>query len=505
LKLAGAAAAAGITLDRPGWGQAPKRGGKLIFAVPAGPASIEPHVEGADIWHRRKPLVYENLTWVDFDMRVRPQLAESWTNPDPTTYVFKVRRGVKFHNGKELDAEDIKYSYERVMDPKTGSGGRGDFAIVKGIEAVDKYTVRVTLKEPFAAVLAALGGRYNAVIPKEFVKTGSELRLAAVGTGPFKVKSFHPGESLVLERFGDHWDRGKPYLDELVVQVVPDEASIMAGLRSGTIDAAAFEDTKNFYLAQKESRLNVLRGPSLRWEVLDLMGDVPPTDKLEVRQAISLAIDREAILKVAGNGIGQVLGFLPPALKPYALPPDQLPFNKRDVARAKELLAKAGYAGGVPLTLRTIVGYPQLEAAAQIIIANLAEVGIDAKIEVVEIGVWIKDWIARKSPITMNSWGGFADPDLALWRHFRTSPGMDFRRLNNKEADALLDQGRTTLDPERRVKIYHDVQKLLAAQAISLPLYSADMVYAAQKHVKNLRLHPSAWYFGLREVWIDKG
>jgi len=411
-----------------------KNGASLTFAVPAGPQSIEPHLEGADIWQRRKPFIYENLVWIDYDMKPQPQLATSWEMTGPTTYIFHLRKGVKFHNGNEMTAEDVKYSYDRIIDPQVGSGGRGDLIAIDTIEVVDKYTAKFKLKFPSGPFVTAVGGKYNAVIPKDFVKTGNELRAAACGTGPFKLEKFEPTSVLHLSRFEDYWDKSNIHLDEIRVQIVPDESSIIAGLRAGTIDLAAFEDTKNYFIVQKEKNLVTLRSPSVRWEVLDLMGDsLPdketgkvtkyPTADYRVCQAIKLSLDKDAILQVAGNGIGQPLGLLPPALKLWALTRDELPLEVRDIPRAKQLLKEAGYGSGLELTLRNIVGYPQLTAAAQIIAENCSEAGIKINIDTVDIGIWIKDWLAGKAPCTMNSWGGLIDPDLALFRHFHTRPG----------------------------------------------------------------------------------
>lgn len=490
--------------------------GTLTFAVPAGPQSIEPHLEGADIWQRRKPLIYENLVWIDYEMKPQPQLATSWKMTDPTTYVFKLRKGVKFHNGQEMTADDVKYSYDRIIDPKVGSGGRGDLIAIDSIDVVDKYTVRFKLQYPSGPFVTALGGKYNAVIPKDFIKTGNELRANACGTGPFKLEKFEPTSVLHVSRFGDYWDPSNIHLDEIRVQIVPDESSIVAGLRAGTIDLASFEDTKNYSLVQKERNLDTYRSASVRWEVLDLMGNSRPdkatgkvteypTHDYRVRQAIKLCIDKDAILQVAGNGIGQPLGLLPPALKLWALHRDQLPLEVRDIPRAKQLIKEAGYASGLEVTVRNIVGYPQLTAAAQIIAENCSEAGINIKIDTVDIGIWIKDWLAGKAPCTMNSWGGLIDPDLALFRHFHTPPGgYDPRRFGNPYTDALLEEGRRAMSLKRRQTIYSAVQTVLAEMACTIPLYSADMVYASQKYVKGLKLHPTGFYYGVRNIKKDK-
>lgn len=485
-------------------GATPRRGGQITFGSAALPASIEPHLEGADIYQRRKPLFYETLTWVDFDLVPRPMLAERWEERSPTEYIFYLRRGVKFHNGREMDAEDVKYSYERVLDPKTGSGGRGDLIMIRSIDVVDRHTLRFTLHEPNATFLINLAGKYNAVIPKDAVRTGRELQQAAIGTGPFRVEAFEPNRRLVLRRFDDYWDRGKPYLDGITFQAIPDESSLVAGLRAGQIDMVQFESGANFQLVRHLRALNNIQAPGIRWVVLDLAGDMEPTKNPDVRRAVALAIDRDAVLRIAGNGLGHRLGVLPPAMTFWAMPVDRLPNQKRDVARARELLQRAGLRPPVPLTIRNIVGFPSLAASIQVIADNLREAGFEVRVETVDIGVWIKDWIARQSPSTMNEWGGFVDPDQAFYRHYRQPPqGVDFRRWGNPEVDRLLDEGRRTLDRNRRKAIYDRVQTMLADDPISVPLYAPHLLYSLNRKIKGFRPYPTGFLYGLRFVWIE--
>src|SRR5438034_4224768 len=227
-----------------------------------------------------------------------------------------------------------------------------------------------------------------------------------------------------------------------------------------------------------------------------------PTSKPEVRQAIALALDRQAILQIAGAGLGQRLGVLPPGMKAWAMRWQELPNQRRDVARARALLPKAGYPGRVAMTIRNIVGFPALAAALPVIVDNLREASIDVRVETVDGGVWIKDWIVPQSPPTMNEWGGFVDPDQAFHRHFHSAPGgKDFRRWNNKKADELLDAGRATLEPAKRKQIYDQVQRLMAEDPITVPLYSPDLLYAMQKSVKGFAPHPTGFLYGLR--WVS--
>jgi peptide/nickel transport system substrate-binding protein len=500
--LGGLAATAGLGPRRAA-GQA-KPGGTLTFASAALPPSLEPHMQGLDIWQRRKPLVYENLVWIDQNLEPQPELAERWEQKSPTEYVFHLRPGVKFHNGKDLDAEDVKYTYDRVRDPKV-SPGANDLLAIKAIDVVDRHAVRFTLTGPFATFLVNIAGKYNGVIPKGSAGDGKELLTKGIGTGPFTIDEFDPSRRLALKRNPSYWGAQKPLLDAIVFQAIPDESSIVAGLRTGQVQLAEFASGLNFQVAKGIASLDTVQAPSTRWVVLDLAGDQEPTSKLEVRQAIALALDRAAILQIAGSGLGQRLGVLPPGLKYWAVPWQELPNQQRDVAKAKALLQKAGYPGRVSMKIRNIVGFPALAAALPVIVDNLREAGIDVTVETVDGGVWIKDWVVPQSPPTMNEWGGFVDPDQAFHRHFHSAPGgKDFRRWKNAKADELLDSGRTILDRGRRKQVYDQVQRLMAEDPISLPLYSPDLFYAMQKTVKGFQPHPTGFHYGLRFAWLER-
>lgn len=481
-----------------------KAGGTLVFASTALPPNIEPHMQGLDIWQKRKPLVYENLVVVDEALEPKPELAERWEQKSPTEYVFHLRRGVKFHGGKEMDAEDVKYTYDRVRDAKI-SPGANDLFFIKQIDVVDRHTVRFTLAAPVATFLINLAGKYNGVIPKGAAGDGKELLVKAVGTGPFAVAEFDPSRRLVLKRNTAYWGAQKPLLDEIVFQAIPDESSVVAGLRTGQVTMAEFSSALNYQVARGVATLNTVQAPSTRWVVLDLAGDQEPTSRPEVRQAIALAIDRPAILQIAGSGFGQRLGVLPPGMKSWALPWQELPNQQRDVAKAKALLQKAGFSGRVAMKIRNIVGFPALAAALPVIVDNLREAGIDVTVETVDGGVWIKDWIVPQSPSTMNDWGGFVDPDQTFFRHFHSAPGgKDFRRWNNKKADELLESGRATLERSKRKPIYDQLQRLVAEDPITIPLYSPDLLYAMQRTVKGFQPHPTGFYYGLRFARVER-
>jgi peptide/nickel transport system substrate-binding protein len=476
----------------------PERGGNLVFATTVATPNLDPQMEISDARMRRSPLMYDTLVeWGD-DFSIKPGLAESW-DTDGNTWTFNLRQGMQFSNGKELDAEDVIYSMERVLK----SPGAGFYGGIQSMEAVDKHTVQFELDRPSAPLMAALGGRYAFILPKGAAEEYN-LKQEAVGTGAFTVVEFVQDQRLVLERNPNYWNADNVYLDALTIQIIPDETSIIAGLRAGEIHLTIFEDSKNYLLVKDDPNLVAQRWPAARWSVLDFPLDVEPYSNVKLRQAIASALDREAIMQAAIGGLGSHLYVLPPALWP-SLPPEKHPFFKRDVERGKQLLAEAGYPDGLDLTLIGIVGYSALNAAAQVIAENLKDIGLNVQIQQQELGIWIDEFLAGTfDNFTMNAWGGWIDPDMPLYNHFHVPPeGKDFRGWGNKEISELLDQGRFTLAREKREEIYIKIQEIIAEQVPLVPLFSADMVTTQPQIVHNFTQHPSGYYHNLRWVWLE--
>ncbi|MCL4466744.1 MAG: ABC transporter substrate-binding protein [Chloroflexi bacterium] len=471
---------------------------RLTFATRIDTPNLHPYNEISDARMRRSMLMYDTLVdWKD-DLTVGPGLAESWDAAE-NKLTFHLRKGTYFSNGKEVDGEDVVYSMKLVLDSPT----KGFYAVISDMKAPDKYTVEFTLSSPSAPLLTALGGRGAYIIPKDGDKQ-ADLKMTAIGSGPFIVKEFVQNQRLVLQKNPKSWHAPNVGVDELVIRIIPDEANIVAGLRSKEVDMAVFEDSKNYLLLQNDPNVVASRTKAIRWDILDFFPlNAEPFGNVKLRQAISSAIDREAIMAAAISGLGTLVPGYPPALW-GAMPESGNPFFKRDVAKAKQLLQEGKVTTPLSLTLRSIVGYTSLNAAAQVIVENLKEVGINAQIQQVDLGIWIDDFNNLKmNTFTMNSWGGFIDPDLLYYNHLHKPPqGKDFRRWNNDEISALLDKGKTTLDRAEREKIYLQVQQYIAEQVPWIPLYSADIVSAQNKNVKNFKVHASGFYHGLRYVGV---
>jgi peptide/nickel transport system substrate-binding protein len=479
-----------------------KPGGTFISAKTTEAPSLDPIMEQALSRQRLDPLFYNRLVEWGHDGKLEPALAESWTtSPDGKTWTFKLRRGVKFHNGREFTAEDVKYTYERILDPKVGSGGRGYLSAIEQIDTPDRTTVRIVTKAPSASLLAGMAGGWSAIVPAGT----TDLRRTAMGTGPFILQEWMPQSHLKARKNPDYWDHGKPLVDAVEIKVIPDEANIIAQLRTGNIHHALLEDNKNYLLVKDDKRLAVLRSGRLGFDMVNINHGRKPFTDVRVRQELSLAIDRNEVLQAAASGFGSVTGPLPPAMKPWALPVEAFKeWYTPNPERAKKLLSDAGFPSGFKTTLKVIPTFPTMVAGAQVVAAHLKKIGVDAQIIQEEYGVWIKAIIKPNFDfdLTMNITTGDADPDSLLYRRFHSSE-KQWNNDGDPEIDVLLDQGRAALDQARRKAIYDKVQRLMVEKAIQIWTFSPDMVDVVQGSVHYAQ-HFTSNYYGFRTVSLEK-
>ena len=500
--------AAALAMPTMGAASQPSRrtGGTFLSAKTTEAPSLDTILEQAASRQRIDVLFYNRLVEWGADGKIEPVLAESWTTtPDGRTWTFKLRRGVKFHNGRELVADDVKFTYDRVMDANIGSGGRGYFLAIDAIETPDKYSVRIHTKQPSASLLAALAGNWSAIVPRDEYERRGDLRRTAIGTGPFILQEWVPQSHLKARKNPDYWDRGKPYVDAVEIKIIPDEASIIAQLRTGNIHHALLEDNKNYLLVKEDKRLNAMRGARLGFDCMIMNLGRKPFDDLRVRQAISLAIDRNEVLQVAASGLGQVTGPLTPAMKPWALPVEAFKeWYTPNPERAKKLLAEAGFPNGFKTTLKVIPTFPTMVAGSQVIAAQLKRIGVEVQIIQEEYGVWIKNIIKPNFnfDMTMNLTNGEPDPDSLLYRRV-SSIEKQWTNGGDSEVDTLLDQGRISLDQAKRKEIYDKVQRLLVEKALMIWSFSPDMIDIVQ-HAVHYEQHFTSLYYGFRTVWLEQ-
>ena len=481
-----------------------KAGGTLISAQTTEATGLDPQLVPALSRSRRSPLTYNQLVRFDPDMTPQPELAESWQiSPDGLTWTFKLRQGVKFHDGQEFTSADVKFTFDRLLEKS--QSGKSDFNAVDKVEPAGKHTVKFVTKEPFAALVAALGGFWGFIVSEAGVKKYGDLNKNALGTGPFILEDWKVEQQMVFKRNPNYWKKGLPHADELIVRVIPDEANIVAALRTGQIHHAFIEDNKNFNLLKEEKSLTGYRSSRLGYDYLNMSANRGPLKDVRVRQAISWAVDRSQVMRVATAGFGRLTAPATAPMKQWQLSEEQwMKYYKPDVEKAKKLMAEAGVANGFTVKCMVIPTFPTMVSGAPVIAQQLKRIGINMEIENVEYAIWIKRWQAHDFDMTMNSTPGYADPDVAFFRALHSTKGQNWNSWSVPAVDALLEEGRRTMDPKKRKEIYDRVQIAILENVPHLWLYSADLIDFTQASVKGFRQHPTALLYGLEGASIDK-
>ena len=500
---AGGLALGALAVGRPAAAQAPRPGGSLVSAQTTEATGLDPQLVPALSRSRRSPLMYSQLVRFDEQMNPTPELAESWeTSKDGHTWTFKLRQGVKFHDGQEMTSADVKFTFDRLFEK---SPGKSDFIAVDKVEPAGKYAVKFTTKEPFAGLLAALGGFWGFIISEAGVKKHGDLNKAALGTGPFMLVDWKVEQELVLKKNPHYFKKGQPYVNDLVLRVIPDEANIVAALRTGQIQHAFIEDNKNYNLLKDEKTLTGYRSSRLGYDYLNITATRGPLKDVRVRQAISWAVDRSQVLRVAAAGFGRLTAPATAPMKQWQLPEETwMKYYKPDVERAKKLMAEAGQSAGFTVKCMVIPTFPTMVSGAPVIAAQLKRIGINMEIENVEYAIWIKRWLAHDFDMTMNTTPGYADPDTAFFRALHSTKGQNWNSLSVPELDALLEEGRRTMDPKKRKEIYDRVQIMILENVPQLWLFSADTIDFTQTSVKGFKQHPTTMLYGLGAAWLDK-
>src|SRR5262245_45985748 len=369
--------------------QAPKRGGVLTLARQGEATNLDPHKVPAFTSHRVFELVYSTLTRLGPDLLVQPDLAESWTiSSDGKQITFKLRPA-KFHNGDPVTSADVKFTLERIMNADTKAVARAWFGDVDRIDAPDPRTVVLQLKQPNVALLVYLAHPNTSIVSAKIAQAaGGDLskKEHAIGSGPFKLAEWAPDNFMRFEAFREFYVQGQPYLDGVRMNIVPDEAGLVAALRTKAADMALIADARVAQTLGREAGVTVSAKPSLNYHLLFLNTKRKPLDHPKVRQAIAYAIDRKQIIDTVALGNGDQTGPLPPSLVQYALPVGDYPLYRRDVGKARQLLQEAG-VGPVSISILTQTTEPvYAKDIAQIVQQQLGEAGIQVNIELLEFG-----------------------------------------------------------------------------------------------------------------------
>lgn len=486
----------------------PVRGAPAPLTVTVGVdqevVGLDPHLVTAFSSFRRLDLLYNKLVRYNDQLAIEGDLAESWDNPDSRTYIFHLRRGVQFHSGNELTSEDVRFSLERVLDPATRSPGRSFIDVIDKIDVIDRYTVRLKLKHQLASLLSGLSSGNLAIVEKAAVGKLGNLQKTEAGTGPFVIAEWVPDNFIRLSRFPGYFRGGLPRVDQVIIRVIPDQASLLAGVRSRSLDMATINQGSVIVQAKREPSLVVVQKPGLNLRIFSYNVTRPPFNKEAVRYALSFALDRQAIVDAAEFGFAQVSGPVPASATLYATPAGGFPSFRRDVARAKQMLAQAGFPNGFATKIVTSPTYEGGIAVAQVIQAQLREVGVQATLDQVEWGTYIDRWVKRDFDSMIELRGGDPDPDRFLYRTFHSTGAVNNFLFADSAIDRLLDRGRVNLEYDRRKAIYDELQKTLTEKAPALFLYTAFETQVLQSYVKGFRIVGNGAIYYLEEVTLER-
>ncbi len=453
----------------------------LIAAQGSEPDTLDPHLTSAYASFQVLENVYDTLVQPAEDLSMEPALAEDWTiSPDNLTWTFNLRRGVKFHNGREFVADDVVYSFERIVAEGL-NGWR--FASVESFTAVDDYTVDIKLTRPSPNLLVSIAGfKGMAIVPREIVEDGT-IATQPVGTGPFRFVSQSPDQGIVLEKNPDYWraDEGLPMLDGVRFVQIPDAGTKLTALRTGEvhwIDAVPPQDIETL---SAEDGITVGRVPGGDYHYFALNQNRPPFDDVRVRQAIAMAIDRDVITEAAQFGAATSNQTAIPASN-AAWYFEYSPYQPGDIAGAQALLDEAGVSD---LTIEFLVtsDFPETVTQAQVIAAQLAALGITVEIADVDFTTWLDREANGEFDAFMLSWIGNIDPDDFYYAQHHSEGGFNFQGYSNPEVDALLDAARVETDQAARKALYDEAAKMIVDDASYIYLYNPDNINAWRDEV----------------------
>ncbi|HET7210019.1 MAG TPA: ABC transporter substrate-binding protein [Terriglobales bacterium] len=468
----------------------------LTMIIESSPTNLDPRV-GLDAQSERiDNLLFDDLLTRDEHFNVQPGLAEQWEIPDPLTYIFHLRRGVRFHDGRALTARDVKWTFDSVLQGRIITTKSAAYRFVDHVEAPDDYTVIFRMKQPFATLLWNVSDGAMGIVP---YGSGSEITQHPIGSGPFRFISAEQDKNVIIERNDGYWGE-KAHVERVLFSVVPDTTTRALELRKGSADIEINALTPDMVLTlENDRRLEVMRAPGSVLTYLSLNCRDSVLRDARVRRALAYAIDRRPILKYLARGSAR------PA--DSVLPPESWAYNPEiarysyDPQHARDLLDQAGYpsVNGVRfhLTMKTSTEEsPRLLAA--VLQQQLRDVGIALDIRSFEFATFFSDVTKGRFQIYSLRWvGGNEDPDIFeyVFDSDKFPPhGANRGFYSNPRIDALIDKGRSELDQSTRKQIYDEIQAILAQDVPYINLWYQDNVLVHSKRVHSLSLNPSGNY-----------
>ncbi|WP_087973721.1 glutathione ABC transporter substrate-binding protein [Oceanobacillus rekensis] len=489
-------------------------GGDLVIANLSDAVSLDPAGSNDTASSDVQANIFESLTTQDENMEVQPKLAESWEAVEDNVWEFKLREDVTFHDGSTFNADVVKANIDRILDPEVASPRAFLYDMVTEVVVVDDYTVQFVTEYPFSPLPAHLAHHGGAMVSLEQIdadyaameageEPGSVINENPIGTGFFKFESWNPGSEIVIVNNEEYW--GEPAkLDSVTFKVVGEGGTRVAELETGDSHIANHVSPNDVPRIEGMENASISQQSSVSLSYIGFNNEKEPFDDPLVRQAINMAIDRDAIINGVYDGIGT------PAAGPLA--PDVFGYDEDaegleyDPEAAKQLLAEAGYEDGFSTTLWTNDSQERIDMAT-VVQAQLAEFGIDVEIEVLEWGAYLEQTANGEHDMFILGWSTVTgDADYGLYPLFHSSmvgePG-NRTFTENDELDALLDEARQEADPDNRLELYSEIQTLLTDVAPFLNIHHQDFLVGVSDSVKGFWQDPTQ-ILRLQDVYIEE-
>ncbi|OGK94793.1 MAG: hypothetical protein A3I03_10605 [Candidatus Rokubacteria bacterium RIFCSPLOWO2_02_FULL_68_19] len=470
--------------------------GKVIIAQGVDPSTLDPMNHQETPASNLSTNIFDTLLERDQELKLVPQLAESYRIVAPTVWEFKLRKGIKFHNGEPFDAESVKFSLERLVDPNLKMRGASPFAPLSRVEIVDSHTVRIHTKAPWPILDTLMSAGQAAMLPPKYYREKEMAYVARnpVGSGPFKFVRWMKDEQIELTANEQYW-RGAPKIKTLIFRPIPDDAVRVAALQNGEIDIAVNIPPHLATIIANHPKLFLSTAPSVRTIQLmyythefdrqhKLVGPYPgPVADRRVRLAMNYAVDVDEIIKSVLDGKGVRIATLltskhfgfDPALKPI----------KQDLAKAKRLLAEAGFPNGLDVVLNSPQGrYVRDKEVAEALAGQLTKAGIRTQLKTHEWGAYLNGmvYIHKAGPVWLIGWGNATyDAETVYVPLFRS--GKILSNYFNADFDRMVDEAQTIMDPKKRLDQYHRINRLWIEDAAAMPLYQQLDLYGATKRM----------------------
>lgn len=487
----GAIAWGGIAPFLTGCALSPSTGKQLVVAQSADIVTLDPPMHRSRETQNVHQLIYDSLIHRSNDLKLIGRLAESWEVVDSQTYRFKMRAGAKFQDGKPVTSRDVKFSYDRTLDPALKAPRAGLLDMVASTEAPDDATVIVKTKYP--EPLTPIYLTYHAILPMDDVKAqGEAFFQKPVGAGPFSFVEWKKGQQVVLKANPTYWG-GKPLVDTLIIRAIPEPATMVAELESGGVDIVPNLPPSSYGQVKGNPKLQILTAPSTLINFVGLNTKKKPLDQVAVRQALNYAVDKQAIISSVLEGLAVPLpGPYFPEMRGYD---PSIKGYPHDPARAKELLRGAGLADGFNVTMDAVEATKEV---AEALAGQLAQVGVRAKVLVNDSGALTTKVQGGNSEMFVSAWGdSTADAGATLYRMFSSNQEKVFKDTgySRPDLDKLIEQGRAAMDLNQRQTVFAQAEKIIVDDAPWIFLWQPKTVAATSTAVKGFTPRPDAYLF----------